>query len=72
MAPLARRPKAAHIRRMASRPCKPSADLKQLWRALLPGTPFPACGTGPDEAVPTAPAAEDAPEPDAPRPARTR
>jgi hypothetical protein len=54
---------------MASRPCKPSADLKQLWQTLLPGTPFPACGTGPDEAVPTAPAAEDAAlaEPDTPR-----
>ena len=45
--------------------------MKQLWQTLLPGTPFPACGTGPDE---TAPAADDAPapEPDAPRPARTR
>jgi hypothetical protein len=28
---------------MASRPCKPDADLKHLWRTLL-GTPFPACG----------------------------
>jgi hypothetical protein len=28
---------------MASRPCKPDADLKGLWRTLL-GTPFPACG----------------------------
>jgi hypothetical protein len=29
---------------MADRPCKPDADLKRLWRMLLPGTPFPACG----------------------------
>jgi hypothetical protein len=28
---------------MASRPCKPDADLKGLWRTLL-GVPFPACG----------------------------
>jgi hypothetical protein len=33
----------AHIEAMASRPCKPDADLKGLWRTLL-GTPFPACG----------------------------
>jgi hypothetical protein len=39
------RPEAfAHIPAMADRPCKPDADLKRLWRALLPGTPFPACG----------------------------
>jgi hypothetical protein len=29
---------------MANRPCKPDADLKRLWRMLLPNTPFPACG----------------------------
>ncbi len=29
---------------MASRPCKPDADAKQIWRLLLPDTPFPACG----------------------------
>jgi hypothetical protein len=29
---------------MASRPCKPDADLKHLWQVLLPSTPFPACG----------------------------
>jgi hypothetical protein len=29
---------------MADRPCKPGEDLKRLWRMLLPGTPFPACG----------------------------
>src|SRR5579863_5238366 len=29
---------------MAERPCIPGEDLKGLWRALLPGTPFPACG----------------------------
>ena len=30
---------------MADRPCIPGEDLKGLWRALLPGTPFPVCGT---------------------------
>jgi hypothetical protein len=29
---------------MAGRPCKPDADFERLWRMLLPGTPFPACG----------------------------
>jgi len=29
---------------MASRPCKLDADLKGLWRILLPSTPYPACG----------------------------
>lgn len=33
-----------HIHAMADRPCKPDADLKWLWRTLLPGTPLPACG----------------------------
>ena len=32
---------------MNGRPCKPDADLKGLWRALL-GTPFPACGISED------------------------
>jgi hypothetical protein len=30
---------------MATRLCRPSADLKGLWQLLLPDTPFPACGT---------------------------
>jgi SAM-dependent methyltransferase len=30
---------------MADRPCIPGEDLRGLWRALLPGTPFPVCGT---------------------------
>jgi hypothetical protein len=30
---------------MATRPCKPGADVKQIWQLLLPDTPFPACGT---------------------------
>jgi len=30
---------------MAGRPCRPDADFERLWRLLLPGTPFPACGT---------------------------
>jgi hypothetical protein len=29
---------------MTGRPCRPDADFKRLWRLLLPGTPFPACG----------------------------
>jgi hypothetical protein len=29
---------------MAGRPCKPDADFERLWRFLLPGTRFPACG----------------------------
>jgi hypothetical protein len=29
---------------MADRPCKPDADLKRLWKMLLPGTQFPDCG----------------------------
>jgi len=35
---------SSYICAMASRPCKPDADLKQLWQVLLPSTPFPACG----------------------------
>jgi hypothetical protein len=29
---------------MVGRPCKPDADFERLWRFLLPGTRFPACG----------------------------
>jgi hypothetical protein len=29
---------------MSGRPCKPGSDLHGLWRLLLPGTAFPACG----------------------------
>jgi hypothetical protein len=29
---------------MTGRPCKPGSDLHGLWRLLLPGTAFPACG----------------------------
>ena len=29
---------------MATRPCKPGADVKRIWQLLLPDTPFPACG----------------------------
>jgi hypothetical protein len=29
---------------MTGRPCKPDSDLRGLWRLLLPGTAFPACG----------------------------
>jgi hypothetical protein len=34
---------------MSGRPCKPGSDLHGLWRLLLPGTAFPACGVA-DEA----------------------
>ena len=30
---------------MVGRPCKPDADFERLWRLMLPGTRFPACGT---------------------------
>ncbi len=40
---MARRAQFAHIEPMASRPCRPSDDVKRLWQQLLPGTPFPAC-----------------------------
>ncbi len=30
---------------MANRPCKPDADVKGIWRLLMPDTAFPACGT---------------------------
>jgi len=36
---------------MANRPCKPGADVKQIWRMLLPDMPFPACGTQDDNAA---------------------
>jgi hypothetical protein len=42
-----------HIRAMTGRPCKPGSDLHGLWRLLLPGAAFPACG---------APEETDAPE----------
>jgi hypothetical protein len=29
---------------MTARPCKPGSDLHGLWRLLLRGTAFPACG----------------------------
>ena len=29
---------------MTGRPCKPGSDLHGLWRLLLSGTAFPACG----------------------------
>ena len=33
---------------MATRTCKPDAELKQLWKLLLPGTAMPACGVTED------------------------
>jgi len=37
-------PRSAILRGMTGRPCKPGSDLHGLWRLLLPGTAFPACG----------------------------
>jgi hypothetical protein len=42
---LARRDGFDHIWFMTGRPCNPNSDLKRLWQLLLPGTPFPRCGT---------------------------
>jgi hypothetical protein len=39
-----RRARFAILRGMTGRPCKPGSDLHGLWRLLLPGTAFPACG----------------------------
>ena len=33
---------------MATRPCKPDADVKRIWQWLLPDAPLPACGTAED------------------------
>jgi hypothetical protein len=53
---------------MAGRPCNPDSDLKRLWQALLPGTPFPQCGVARDTqgAAPDSKAAQpqDQREPD--------
>ncbi len=35
---------SGHIGVMAGRPCRPDADTKMLWQAVLPGVPFPVCG----------------------------
>jgi len=34
----------SYITVMADRPCRPDPDLKALWRMMLPGLSFPACG----------------------------
>jgi hypothetical protein len=52
---------------MATRPCKPDADMKGLWRLLLPDTPFPACAPSEDTAAPTNESVQQANEADAPR-----
>ena len=49
----------AYIEIMASRPCKPDADLKGLWRTLL-GTPFPACGVPANDDADSAAARQNA------------
>jgi hypothetical protein len=38
---------------MTGRPCKPGSDLHGLWRLLLPGTAFPACGVADNAAADT-------------------
>jgi hypothetical protein len=48
---------------MASRPCKPDADLKRIWRTILPDTPFPACGAPPQSETDADDAAEPLVEP---------
>jgi len=52
---------------MATRPCKPGADLKGIWQLLLPETPFPACAPSANTAAPPRQAARPATEADAPR-----
>jgi hypothetical protein len=49
---------------MAGRPCKPDADFERLWRFLLPGTRFPACGVAEDAEA----AASDSGDPPSDRP----
>jgi hypothetical protein len=36
---------------MTNRPCKPDADLRGIWRMLLPDVPFPACGPNAEHAT---------------------
>ena len=49
---------------MATRPCKPDADVKRIWQLLLPGAPLPACGTQENkDAEQTPPQSEPAAQP---------
>jgi len=48
-----RRPRFAILRGMTGRPCRPGSDLRGLWRLLLPGTAFPACGVAENSATGT-------------------
>jgi hypothetical protein len=36
---------------MIERPCKPDADVKWLWRVLLPTMPPPACDMAKDQSA---------------------
>jgi len=36
---------------MIGRPCRPDADVQWLWQALLPNTPFSACGKANDQSA---------------------
>jgi hypothetical protein len=36
---------------MIERPCKPDADVKWLWRVLLPNVPPPACDIAKDQSA---------------------
>jgi hypothetical protein len=68
----------AHIASMAERTCKPDADFKRLWRTLLTGTPFPACGavedsrTAPGGSIDAAEIRQDTAEPNRARVADRR
>lgn len=50
----------AHIDPMASRPCRPSVDVKGLWQVFLPGTPFPSCGVAEEAETDSAQRGDDA------------
>ena len=54
------------MRAMPGRPCRPSADMKELWRLLLPGMNVPACGVEQqsDAPVQVEPLNETTPQPE--------
>ena len=61
-----------HIAPMVERLCKPGEDLKRLWRTLLPGMPFPACGVPRDSDEIAGDAVESAAPDDTAEPNRKR
>ena len=47
---------------MTGRPCRPDSDFKRLWRMMLPGMSFPACGVSLEtDAASAEPAVGEAP-----------